>query len=243
MKKILSVFFISISLLTYSQSFQLTDTIGGNLYNDGETLSSIITEADLNDSGEFSIAITVNNLTGAELNMHTLRTNVTLIDEMSAYVCFGVCLDSSVLAIDYEMFWEYEIYSLHLIPNGKFGLCQFKLEFWTEENQADKITLNVEMDMQNLGVTKNTIPNLSLSAYPNPSFVNSTINVAYTLADKSYSNKLVIKNILGTTVMTIPLNPYENLIAIDTSPLVSGVYFYAIENGNQISSAKKLIVN
>jgi len=96
--------------------------------------------------------------------------------------------------------------------------------------------------MQPLGIKGQKPDNVSLSAFPNPAPANSKVNVSYTLADKNDNNCLVIRNIMGAMVMSMPLNSYENNMAIDISNLKSGVYFYAIENKNHISIAKKLIV-
>ncbi|MDR2971300.1 MAG: T9SS type A sorting domain-containing protein [Bacteroidales bacterium] len=239
MKKLLILLLVSISLFSYAQSFQITDP-RGTPYSDGETISATITEEDLDDFGEFVTNIMVKNLTDVELDVRTLRTNISLVDGMKAYVCFGVCDDTGEnIAMDYTIYeGEQMEYALHLLPNGNIGLCQFKLEFMTSE---DQMTLYLDINIKPLGINENGSVTASLSAYPNPTPANSFINVSYTLAD-NYNNRLVIKNIVGATVMNLPLNPSQNNISIDATALKAGVYFYAIENDNTISIAKKLIV-
>ena len=236
MKKLLIPIFIGISLLSYAQSFQLTDP-KGNPYTNGQTIiSATITEEDLDMFNEFVTEIVVENLTGTELDVQTLRTNIDFVNGMNAYVCFGTCCDSTIYSIPCTV-EESEHFSLHLKPNGKFGFCKFKLDF-TAAGQS--MTLYVEIEVKSLSVKENTT--VLLSAYPNPVSANSTVNISYTLADKNSNQNLVIRNIMGAVVMNMPLNPYNNVVSIETSILKSGVYFYTIENNNQISAAKKLIV-
>jgi len=244
MKKIFILLFLSISLLGYAQKFQLTDS-RENPYTNGDVIAVTITEEDL-FFGEYVVHIIVKNLTDIELPMKTLRTNVALVNGTNAYVCtFGNCFSSDLLAIDGTIMGEYESYDLHVLPDASysyFGLSKFKLEFWSEKDESDKMTLFVEIDMQPLGIKGQNPVSVSLSASPNPAPAHSTINVSYTLTDKNDNNRLVIRNIMGAMVMNIPLDPYENSIFIDAQHLKAGAYFYAIENKNHISIAKKLIV-
>jgi hypothetical protein len=238
MKKILSLFFVGISLLTYAQKFQLTDTLG-NPYTDGQTIAATISANDLSPAGDYATEIVVENLTATELNVQTFRTNIALPDGMRAYVCVGTaCYPDDLFDIDLQVMDYNNTYALHIMPYENLGLCKFQIDF-TADDQS--MTLFVEVDMQELGV-KDHSTNCSLSAYPNPAAANSNINVSYTLADKGDNNRLVIRNIVGAEVISMPLNPYDNKLAFDASLLKSGVYFYAIENKNHISIAKKLII-
>ncbi|MCL1850693.1 MAG: T9SS type A sorting domain-containing protein [Bacteroidetes bacterium] len=243
MKKLLTLIFVGFVIFGYAQKFQLTNP-KGTPYTNGETISSIITENDLTLAGEFITEIKVENLTATELDLKVSRTNLVLVEGMDAYVCFGACFPSDVFEIDYLLLEDAEPLTLHLVAKDTlgtcyFGLSKFKLDFTTE---GQSMTLFVEVDMQNLGVKENNNANLSLSAYPNPVSVNATVNISYKIADNGDKNRLVIRNIMGAEVMSMPLNPHETKVSIDVSTLVSGVYFYAIENKNQISIAKKLII-
>ena len=243
MKKLFILLFVGVSFLGYAQKFQLADK-EGNPYTDGHTIAATITKDDL-FFGEYVVHIIVKNLTAIELPMKTLRTNVALVNGTDAYVCFVKCFDGDILAINETVMGEYESYDLHVLPDASysyFGLSKFKLEFWSEKDESDKMTLFVEIDMQPLGVKGQKSENVSLTAFPNPAPANSKVSISYTLADKNDKNCLVIRNIMGAMIMNIPLNAYENNIIIDVSDLKSGVYFYAIENKSHISIAKKLIV-
>jgi hypothetical protein len=244
-KTILFLFFVGISLSGYAQKFQLTNSEGVP-FSDGQKIAETITENDLDRDGDFIINIFVENLLDIELNVHTLRTNLALIEGMSAFVCFWTCYEPDEFEIDHEMMERSsEAYQLKIKPDAcycYFGISQIKLEFWTEENESDKMTLFVDIDMQPLSVKESSNSDPSLSAYPNPAARNSIINVSYTLSDNSHNNYLVIKNVMGAYVIRFPLNPYNTQISFDATGLKSGVYFYAIESNNRLSVAKKLII-
>jgi hypothetical protein len=244
MKKLLTLLLVGLSFLGYAQNFQLTDS-KGNPYVDGQTISATITEDDLDFAGEYVIGIDVMNLSDNFLDVKTFRTNVALVDGMTAYVCFGICDDPSggMLAMNYEIEGgSSATYFLHLSPNGNFGLCKFKIEFWSKENQNDIVTLLVDIDMLFVGVKEQNNTLASLSAYPNPAPEHSTIKVSYTLTDRNNMYRLAIRNCMGAQIMSIPLNSYENNISVDLSILASGIYFYTIESNNQIIIANKLII-
>ena len=241
MKKLITLLFISITFISYAQQFQLTDSRGTILYADGQTISSAITEADLDDLGDYILEVGVHNLTGAVLDVTTVRENIALPAGMQAFVCFGNCDEPTgeLLTMSGSIEEESITFFLHVRPHGKTGLCQFKVDYISS---AQKMTLYFDIQVGPVGVQEQNNAKVSLSAYPNPATVNSKVNVNYTLADKNANHRLVVRNIVGAEVLNIPLNPNENRTSFETSSLLSGIYFYAIENKNQISIAKKLIV-
>jgi hypothetical protein len=241
MKKIFVLLFISMSLIGYAQKFQLTD-LEGNSYTNGQTIVLGITENDLNPIGEFIADFKVKNITDNRLRMQTTRTDIVLIEGMIVSLCVGdLCYPSDVYSVDPYTIeaGKSENVAFHLTPNNKFGLCQFKLDFETE---GEMITLYLNIDMQHLGIKENNNSTFTLSAFPNPASEDSRINISYSITDLNGKQNLVIRNVLGTAVMTMSLNPYENSTYIYPSTLKSGIYFYSIENKKQISIAKKLIV-
>ena len=244
MKKLITLIFVSIFFLGYAQQIiQLTD-IEGNPYSHGDEIRATITTNDLISVGEnleFPVEIMVYNQENYQLDVSTIRTNLSLVSGMQAYVCFGVCDETfELLEMEYPIEERSSLlFSLHLIPNGFLGSNRFKIDF---EAEGEITTLYIAIDMQHLSVKEQNKDKFSLNAFPNPVASGYKVNISYTLDDINHSNKLVIRNILGAEVMSFLLNPNEKNITVDTSPLVQGVYFYTIENKNHIYIAKKLIV-
>jgi len=241
MKKLLTLLFISLSFFGYAQNFLITNN-QGTPYIDGETVYRTITKNDL-FFGEYVMEFIVINTSSDDLLIKTLRTDTEIAEGMMAYVCFGNCFDSTVVAIEYPIpGGKHEPYAFHFTPREKTGLSKFKFEFWTAPNQSDKFTLYLEINVEPVGIKENMNATASVSAFPNPASAHSKVNLSYTLPNTSNSYNLVIRNIMGASVMSIPLPPSENSISIDASALNSGVYFYAIESKTQIFITKKLII-
>jgi hypothetical protein len=238
MKKLLTVLLIGTSLFSFAQSFQLTNP-KGTPYTNGETLFATITEDNLDYLNEYVTEILVKNITDNAIEVSILRTNLDLVDGMGAYVCFGVCAADSIFLLSSIIGEDAEHFTLHLKPNGNFGESKFQLDFMAPD---DTITLFVNITMESLKVKEQNNEKLSLNASPNPVQAGSKLNIAYTIPTKNNVHKLVIRNFLGAEVMNMPLNPNENSIVVNTTYLVSGIYFYAIESNNQISIAKKLVI-
>jgi hypothetical protein len=162
---------------------------------------------------------------------------------MDLQVCFGSCCDESVYEIGATIDADLSVpFEIKLFPNGYYGLNKFRFEFWSEEDQSDKITLYVDIDMTQVEINELNNSSVSFSAFPNPVSANSMINVSYTLTERSADYYLIIRNLFGAQVLNIPISCGENFISVDISTLVSGIYFYSIENKNLISVSKKLIV-
>ena len=248
LKTILILSFLGLSfLIGYAQAFYLTDR-KGELHSDGKTLEASFTAEDLDENGDFIFEeIRVNTTSDVEFYVQSFRENLKLVEGMNAYVCFYNCDDT--LGTSYDMVCpiggdeKIAYYTIHLRPHDKFGLSQFKIEFWSEEDSSDMQTLFVNLNMKDPnGIKEQSAASATLTAYPNPATANTAVNVSYTLAQKSNANDLVIKNIMGMEVMRLPLNPNDNHLLIDVSSLTSGIYFYAIESKNQIQVVKKLII-
>jgi hypothetical protein len=251
LKTILILSFFGLSfLIGYAQAFYLTDR-KGELHYDNKILEASFTADDLDENGDFIFEeIRVNTTSDVEFYVKSFRENLELVEGMNAYVCFYTCDDT----LGNQHYMECPIggtesnekiapYTIHLRPHDKFGLSQFKIEFWSEEDKSDIQTLFVNLTMRDpSGIKEQSTASATLTAYPNPVMANTPVNVSYTLAQKSNANYLVVKNIMGMEVMRLPLNPNENHLLMDVSSLTSGIYFYAIESKNQIQIVKKLII-
>jgi len=244
MKKLLTLILTSLFFFGYAQrDFVVADPKNDlTPFTDGQTIQYTFTLKEIEANfGQEEIKFTIINESSKRIEMHTLRTNVEIVEGVNPYVCFGTCFDSTVMAISWPLdAGRGENYEFHFWPNGKTGFNKFKFEFWTKEDKSDLFTLHLEITILPGNSIKERNEQITLSAYPNPASLNSNITVSYSVDNAG--NNLVIRNILGAIVMSMPLNPYENTISIDATNLKAGIYFYAIENKSRIVAAKKLII-
>lgn len=81
---------------------------------------------------------------------------------------------------------------------------------------------------------------LSVSAYPNPFSVDTSINFR---SVKSQTIEFTVKNLLGTTVYAEQLNATAgyNAIPFNRNTLTKGMYIYSLQTDSEIVS-KRLII-
>jgi hypothetical protein len=80
--------------------------------------------------------------------------------------------------------------------------------------------------------------NTDIVLYPNP----TTNHVAVSLINTTRSiNKIVLYNLLGKVVKTVPIQPNEN-VTLDISNLSKGVYLVEINSENNLKTVKKLVI-
>ena len=91
------------------------------------------------------------------------------------------------------------------------------------------------------GINQLTENGLYLSQnIPNPA--NETTIINYVLPQSSGVSHLNITNGMGQIIESVLLSPASQKVQVSTSKLSQGVYYYYIENGDQRSLTKKMIV-
>lgn len=75
---------------------------------------------------------------------------------------------------------------------------------------------------------------------PNPAYGSASFN--YSMNTASEKAKIVIHDMLGKAVKTIDLTEKEGSVKINTSDLISGVYFYSYFVNNKTVATKKIII-
>lgn len=74
-------------------------------------------------------------------------------------------------------------------------------------------------------------------AYPNPATHGASLNIP--VNTNSNNSRIIIRNILGQTIMSIDNIPQGNgVYEINTRELQAGIYFYTLESGNNVTTKK-----
>lgn len=87
-------------------------------------------------------------------------------------------------------------------------------------------------------IAENNLLSTTVSVYPNPFSISTTINIDSKLELKNA--EIIIYDLLGKKVKKSPI--VSNLSLIERDNLVSGIYFYQLTNTNQIIGTGKLII-
>ena len=78
-------------------------------------------------------------------------------------------------------------------------------------------------------------------AYPNPA--RDQVSFDYSLPAGINEARVVVRDILGSTVKTSLITDQEGKLVINTEDLTSGLYFYSVIINDKIALSKKLVIN
>ena len=76
------------------------------------------------------------------------------------------------------------------------------------------------------------------NAFPNPA--SESVQISFGQALKG-DLELILVDVSGKSISTQPIAPNTSEITVDVSNLPTGVYYYQLSNGQQITTAKKLV--
>ena len=201
------------------------------------------------------IVPTVGDVTGAKIDIDILNTSadtiklkiireiITLVPGAENYFCSNKCYEpeindmeeySNLIPNDTLSRYFYTVYS----TNGQKGVSLIKYTFYDMGNMTDRTSVYLLFDSETVGIKENVSDNFYLEAYPNP----ATGKVVIKHRLQKQDARLLITNVMGMTLKSIPVNPAEDKTLIDVSDLASGIYFYSLEINGKISVTKKLII-
>lgn len=117
------------------------------------------------------------------------------------------------------------------------GNFYFKMEATSKEGDKEELVINYHV--KDLDAISKVVEKQSteVSVYPNPA--SNVIKIKYD-NQGSYNNQLIIRNMVGAVVKTIPLK--ENLMEVSIADLANGMYFYSLSVDGVIQNTKKLII-
>jgi hypothetical protein len=115
-----------------------------------------------------------------------------------------------------------------------------KYRFFNVNNFSDSASVTFRYScVTGIDDNKNTMPVIS-NPSPNPAYGYVSFN--YSTNTASEKAKIVIHDMLGKAVKIVDLTEREGSVKINTSDLISGVYFYSYYVDNKTIATKKMII-
>lgn len=243
MKKIILVLGIvfTYSLGIFAQHLSLSNGAGPVVNGDTVTISGDTSET-------LFCFMSVTNNSGSSLSVKCIRTNVDVVSGSENTLCWGgecaetgtgstyTSNDPTVInagATVTEFSGDYK-------ANGNEGISIIRYRFFDMNAVSDSICFYAKFDASAIGI-KETVNNVEVSdAYPNPA--NSYTYIAYKSLSDNNSAKIIVSNLLGQTVISIPVTDKAGKIKIETARLENGIYFYSFSVKDRVIYTKKLVV-
>ncbi|HIA12537.1 MAG TPA: T9SS type A sorting domain-containing protein [Flavobacteriales bacterium] len=203
--------------------------------------------------------IDVFNISGYSLDVICQRTEVSVVSASVNYFCWDQCFIPSVStsgivtigpgALSQNFIGDYN-------PSGSTGTSLIAYCFYDNNNMIDSACViimygpNSPDDSLYASVNVGALVGVEdgpariseiVDIYPNPASSNATVE--YSLATGgSGSAFIVVRNLLGATVMDMQLRGSTGKAIFPVNSMKSGVYFYSLVVDGQIQSTQKLVV-
>jgi len=229
-KLIITAIALTITSLGFSQSLKV---------NTQDTVTIVGSSSDF----ELIAEIDVENISIEQLNVNVKRTVISSPTEFSNYFCWDACylpsVSSSLSPLEVGAFDITTAFSGHVRPNGALGIAEILYTFFNSSNPNDSVSVLVIYNVTPVGI-QNAKTDALTNFFPNP--VNNHLNISYNSNDFNEGSSIVIYDLTGKEVSSIPLDIHENKKVIDMTSFYTGIYFYTITSSKRKSEFRKIIV-
>jgi hypothetical protein len=238
MKKILLglsiIFTLSLSIVAQN----LTLSKGSTNYSNGDTIT-----VGGDPSATLACLIDVTNNAADTLSVKCLRTHISIVSGSTNSFCWTSCYSDNVSLSPSPVIINagetFTGFSGDYKGHGNAGVSIIRYRFFDMNNISDSICFFGKFDAT-VGINENSSDAEILNAYPNPA--NNYTSIVYKLSTGDNSANIIVRNLLGKEVISIPVIDKEGKISIETGSLTDGIYFYSFIIKDKVANTKKLIV-
>ncbi len=210
---------------------QLVVRYQNNVLASGDTVS-VRAEG---DEAKFAPAIENTSSEACDVLIKATRCNVT--DTRVVSICAGVCVSdtiSHIFTINAGETYSTAYVDFYVPQNSEPAL--FKIDIRPSVIAAPIFVCYVWVYNANAGINDMESSSL-LSAWPNPA--QNRVTVDYSCTENA---ALVLYDMKGAQVASIPVSATESSVTFDVSALPSGVYLYGIRTAGTVSPMRKLVI-
>jgi len=246
-RRLLCLFFLSAVVFSgFAQSLELS-TMEGTVI---PANSHIMQYVDPLSGSMFSTLLNVKNTSSAPISVLCKKVQLTLIDSTAFAMCWaGSCYPSETFVSPNAQLIESgqtnsefsgDYMSTKMSYTFNIGESEIRWVFFSQDNVNDSVSVTIKYSTFGLSIEDGDVRQASLSnAYPNPAGANSSFSYS---APSGSQGAVVVRNILGSTMLSEPLVAGNGKFTINTGNFGDGIYFYSLMIDGKISQTKKLIV-
>lgn len=240
---------ILVLTLVWNAGAQITLT---NLDGDDVTGQEVFMYGSIEDIDLKKDILITNNSEGS-LNVFARKIEIDVVPGSSNTFCWnGLCYapfvevsHEPIVLRNGETSAEGNFY-VELTTGGVSGTTVLKYEFFNDDESFETVSVTINFVIE--GAEDATSVNNSFrtswslnEASPNPARGHTWIN--FDLPNNAGNAQIVLRNLLGNTVLTENVSPTQRRVRVDTSNLNNGIYIYSLIIDNQTVKSKRLIVS
>jgi hypothetical protein len=246
-RRLLSLFFLSaVALSGFTQNIELSDLQGNVIPANSSTIQYV----DPNAGFIYNTFLNVKNVGSATISVLCKKVQILMLDSTAVAMCWaGSCYSSETFVspnaqpldpgqTNSEFSGDYM--STKMSFNFNVGESVVRWVFFNQDNVNDSVSVTIKYSTFGVGLEDGNVRQASLSnTYPNPASTNTSFG--YSVPSGS-DGMLIVRNILGSTMLSQPLTAGNGKYTVNTGNLSDGIYFYSLMIDGKISQTKKLIV-
>ena len=221
---------------SYRYKLQIRDTCGNYSNLNSSLYHQTMFVQDLQNGNfnwnSYAIEASASPVTNYVLNRRDIVTGVTTTIAATTANSISDPLYSTVVGGNVK--WFIEALGFNCNPTAKMNSV-------IVSKQRTKSNNTNEKTFPTVGIKKNSLNNLNISVYPNPT--NGVLNIVCNVSNLMDS-KLELMNVLGQTVYSENINETTSFPkTISTKNIPNGIYFLNISQNSTILVTKKVIVD
>jgi hypothetical protein len=170
------------------------------------------------------------------------RISQTLAPGHVSYFCWNQCYDPVIdVSPDSTLILPGEstsIFNGDLNPLGYEGSSTVSYAYF--DRNGDTAFASFTYDALPTGINELSAKGSIRTPFPNPA--NAYTKIFYSV-NSGKDARIIICNMLGSTIKEIKLNDNQNTLTVSTGDLQQGIYFYSLVVDGKSVSSKKLIVS
>lgn len=147
----------------------------------------------------------------------------------------GLSLDAETTSSSTDFYGEY-------YPEGNSGTTVIVYEFFSRNASFETVSVTVSYVAE---ATSVSVPRLNQTRIsdPRPNPARDFTLFDYHLPPDIRSARIVVRNLTGSSVLEVPIDPAGSRLRLETSNLNNGIYLYSFVVNDQVILTKKLVVS
>lgn len=245
MKQILLFFFLFAGLVSsgYSEGLVIKDTDGNNITNGTLTVHGSPSASFIKGQ------VFLENDTEAAVEVWARKIEEEVVPNTFNTFCWGDnCYDNTVFESQGALSLAAGVTSVasdfygQYFPEGYSGTTIIKYEFFSRSEAFGTVSVTIHYTADATSAATPALQPTRISD-PRPNPARDFTLFDYQLPPNTRSAKLIVRNLTGSVVAEVALDPAGSRLRLQTDDLGNGIFLYSFVVNDQVVLTKKLVVS
>jgi len=183
------------------------------------------------------------NTSSSPVSIRVQRSNTNTASGHTTYFCWGVnCYTPSVYLSPLFTLaaGDSTVLITYADPGGVGGVDMVNYQVFDPEDLSNKVIMDFTYEFTTAGVRDMHVINSYMTC--SQSNAEDATNITYGI-NNFRGGKLVVRNLLGSSVKEIRLNDKQGVLSVSTADFPSGIYMYLLYDGDEPVATRKMVIS